>query len=277
MNIKELLNAGELATAVEQMTREVKANPMQTVPRISLFELLSLNGEWDRAEKQLLTLSHMDATQHFGVQVYLHNIKAEKAREQFLSAGVPPHFLSEPPAYIDLLLSARQKIREDQPAEAARLMRQAEEDRPALAGTLNEIPFSDFRDADDAGGSVLELIIHDKYTWVPWGQIRRLEIAPPRQLRDMIWTPAKIQSQDGTQGEVFLFSLYPRSWKHENNMVRLGRVTEWLALNQEVYLPVGLRLFLVDEQEFSIFEGRSLCFAERKPAPQEEKKLSPTE
>lgn len=268
MSIKELLQAGELAAAIEQTTQEVKSHPTLSAPRISLFELLSLNGEWDRAEKQLLTLTHMDATQHFGVQVYLNNIKAEKARQQLFSSGVTPHFLNEPPAYVDSLLAALQKIREGNLPEAARLLEQAEEDRPALAGRMNETPFSDFRDANDATGSILELIIHDKYTWVPWEQIRRLEIAPPRQLRDMIWTPAKIQSHDGTEGEVYLFVLYPGSADHENNMVRLGRRTEWQSLSQEVCLPVGLRLFLADQQELSIFESRTLCFTKNND-PQE--------
>ena len=260
MKVKELLDAGDLISAIEQVTREVKTNPTQDACRILLFELLSLAGEWDRAEKQLQVLLHMDATLQFGVQVYLNNIKAEKARLQLFSSGVHPHFITEPPAYVDLLLNAIREIQAGRLAEARQQLERAEEERPALPGTLNGIPFSDFRDASDQTGSVLELIIHDKYTWVPWEQIKRLEITPPRQLRDMIWTPVKIESHDGAVGEVFVFSLYPGSCRHENPQVRLGRMTEWKTLGEEVYLPVGLRLFLADEEDKSIFEAGSILF-----------------
>jgi type VI secretion system protein ImpE len=50
----------------------------------------------------------------------------------------------------------------------------------------------------------------------------------------------------------------PLSWHHENDAVRLGRVTEWQELDDGSQTPVGQKLLLVDDQDFPILELREL-------------------
>ena len=64
---KALLDAGQLGAAIEELTREVKANPTDTSRRIFLFELLCLAGDLDRAEKQLDVVGSADAQAAAGV------------------------------------------------------------------------------------------------------------------------------------------------------------------------------------------------------------------
>jgi len=40
--------------------------------------------------------------------------------------------------------------------------------------------------------------------------------------------------------------------------VRLGRVTEWSALEDDTEAPIGQKLLLVDDEEFPILEVREL-------------------
>lgn len=251
---KTLFDAGKLNEAIEALTGEVKASPADAARRTFLFELLCFAGQWDRAEKQLDVIGHQSAQADLGVQVYRNNIKAERERQRVFTEGVQPHFLNEPPAYVDYLVAALNQIREGNMTEARESLDRAEEERPALSGKLGEAEFQDLRDYDDTVGPVLELIVKDKYTWLPFEQVKRFEIMPPRQLRDLLWASARIEALDGTIGEVYVPALYAGSSQAEDDQVRLGRMTDWKQIGEEVYRAAGLRLFLVDGEDKTLFE-----------------------
>jgi type VI secretion system protein ImpE len=257
---REIFQAGRLAPAIEELTREVKANPTDGTRRIFLFELLSFSGEWDRAEKQIDVLGQGGPEAMLAVQVYRANIQAERLRRRLFDEGLHPHFLTEPPPYVDRHLDAVNRVRERNFTEARAILDKAEEDRPALGGTLNGRPFADFRDADDLLGPVLELIVKDKYAWLPFEQIRRMVIDPPSKLRDLLWARAKVEALDGTVGDVFLPALYEGSWRHGDDQVRLGRMTDWVALSDDLGRGAGLKTFLVDDTETALFEAKELTF-----------------
>lgn len=258
---KALLDAGDLKGATEQLISDVKANPTDTTLRTFLFELLCFAGEWERAEKQLDVIGHQSMQTAIGVQAYRNNIKAERDRQRLFADGLQPHFLSEPPSYVDLLLAAVNRLREGNFAEAREQLDKAEEERPALSGKLNgDRPFADFRDYNDATGSVLELIVKDQYTWLPFEQISRVEIAEPKNLRDLLWANARIESRDGTMGEVFLPTLYAGSQQHENDQIKLGRMTDWRETSEDIYTGIGMRLFLVDDEDKALLQVRSIEF-----------------
>src|SRR5262245_53237072 len=99
---KELFQAGKLNEAIEELLREVKANPNDGARRTFLFELSCFVGDWDRAERQLDVIGHQSAEAELGVMVYRANMKAERERARVFAEGVQPHFLREPPAYVDL-------------------------------------------------------------------------------------------------------------------------------------------------------------------------------
>jgi len=255
---KELFDAGDLKGAIEEVTREVKSSPTEIRKRIFLFELLCFAGDFDRAERQLDVIGHQSMQAEVGVLVYRNNIKAERDRRRLFSDGLQPHFLSEPPAYVDLCMDAINRLREGNLAEARQTLNKAEEERPALTGKFNGQPFLDFRDYNDLVGPMLELIVADRYTWLPFEQIRRIDIAPPRQLRDLMWASARIEATDGTVGEVYIPALYAGSSEHDNDQVKLGRMTDWKKLSEDLFLAAGLRLFLVDEEDKALFEARSI-------------------
>ena len=257
---KELFDAGQLEAAIHAVSQEVKSKPSEMQPRTFLFELLCFAGEFDRAERQLDVIGHQNAQADLGVQVFRNNLKAERDRLRLFSDGLAPHFLTDPPAYVDLHLNAINRLREGQYDEVRLLLDQAEEERPALSGQLNGRQFLDFRDCDDLIASVLELIVHDEYTWLPFEQIKRLEISAPKQLRDLMWAPARIEGIDGTVGEVFVPALYARSSEHSNDQVRLGRMTDWKPVNELLHLPAGLRLFMADGEDEAMFQARSVEF-----------------
>jgi len=257
---KALFDEGRLGPAIEELTRGVKADPSDTGLRTFLFELLCFAGDWDRAERQLDVIGHQDGRAAVGAQAYRNNINAERERRRLFADGMHPHFLTEPPPYADLLLAAVGSLREGDVGGARSALGRAEEERPRLAGRMNGRPFRDFRDADDFVGPVLELFVGGKYAWLPFEQIKKVEIAAPRSLRDLTWARARIESFDGTAGEVFVPTLYAGSGAHADDLVRLGRVTDWEEVGEDLYRAAGPRLFTVEGQEEQMFETREIEF-----------------
>ena len=259
---KELYDAGDLRGAVEAVTAEVKAAPSDAARRTFLFELLCFAGEWERAARQLDVLGHQSAGAEAGVQVYHNCIRAELDRQKLVAHGLQPHFLAEPPPYVDLHLAALNHLRAGNPRAAREALDRAEEERPAFPCVVNGARADDFRDYNDFFAPVLELIVHDKYTWVPLEHVTRFEVEPPAQLRDLVWAVAQVESA-GNELRAHLPALYVNSGRHPNDLVRLGRMTDWQEAGDELYTAAGLRLFAAGGEEQSVHHVRAVAFERR--------------
>jgi len=257
---KALFEAGKLDAAIESLLSEVKANPTDISRRTFLFELCCFAGQWDRADKQLDVIGMQDAKAAVGVLAYRSNTQAERDRHRLFKDGLAPHFLIEPPPYIDLLLDAVNRLREGNIDEARAKLDELEEVRPAFSGKLNGEPFSDFRDYNDLTGPILELIVKGQYTWLPLEQVSSIDISQPKTLRDLIWAPARIEAKDGTVGEVFIPALYVGSHEHKDDQVRLGHATDWNQVSEELYTGAGLRLFWIDGEDKPLFQIKQIEF-----------------
>ena len=92
--------------------------------------------------------------------------------------------------------------------------------------------------------------------------VASVELSPPKRLRDLLWAPAIVEAGPGFKGlelgQVLLPAICPLSWQYEDTDVRLGRVTEWVALEDGTEVPVGQKLLLVDGEELPILELRKL-------------------
>jgi type VI secretion system protein ImpE len=260
MKAKELLDAGHLAAAIEQLDREVKSHPTDSRQRTFLFELLCFAGDYQRATRQLDVIGQQQAAAEVGVQVYRNILVAETARRRLFTEGVRPRFLFDPPSYIHLHLEAVNRLREGNSTGSAALLEESDGSRPRLKGRIEGQPFLDFRDGDDLIAPLLEVIVHDTYVWLPFEQIKHLYISVPKRLRDLLWIPATLESYLGSVGEVFLPVLYAGSSQHADDRVKLGRMTDWQAVAQELALGVGQHLFFIDGQHRGLLEGRDLEF-----------------
>ncbi len=257
---KELFQQGELTAAIAQLISEVKTRPTDTSARIFLFELLCCAGEWDRAERQLDVIGTQGAQTELGVMGYRNCLKAERERRKLWAEGAPPHFLADPPEYIDLHLGAINEVRAGNFAAARTLLDQAEEQRAALPGDADGTEFYDLRDADDFVAPVLEVAIKDQYAWIPLAQIRRLQLGKPEQLRDLLFTPVRVELIDGTQGQFFLLALYTGTVDTTNDSAKLGRATEWSALSDDLARGVGTRMWMVGDDDKLVFDVESVEF-----------------
>ena len=269
-NAKELLQQGELTAAIDQIISEVKARPTDTSARIFLFELLCFAGELDRAEKQLNVIATQSTSAELGVLAYRNCLKAERERRQLWKDGTPPHFLSEPPPYVDLQLDAIKKTIAGDFAAARELLDQAEAQRPDSLCLCDGEEIYDWRDLDDFTASVLEVIVKDEFVWLPIEQIRTLTIAAPETLRDLLFVPVQVETVDGTLGQFFAFTLYAGSGVSPDNLIRLGRKTEWNPLSEDLAHGTGLKIWMLGDDDKTIFEVKKIEFPERAEADESE-------
>lgn len=255
MTAKELLDVGRLDDAVRELTTQVKARPADTSLRVFLFELLCFAGEFDRAVRQLDVIAGQGTAvgTELAVQVYRELIAAEAVRQQFFHGDALPKFLLPPPAYIDryvMLVKALARA----PKDAVTMLPEAEEQFPAIAGRVGGREFSSLRDADDRVGPVLEAFHGATYLWLPLEQIRRIEVTAPKSLRDLAWAHARVETYEESVGDVFIPALYVDTARHADAQVRLGRMTQWDAVQDELVCGAGRRVFLIDDEEVSLFE-----------------------
>jgi len=230
MNAKELYQAGRLADAISALIGALRENPGDTQRRAFLFELLAFAGDYDRAERQLNALPQGDSAMDLWVLVGRAALAVERQRQQMFARG-------------------------DYPAVP-------ESEPPVISGVINGRPFLSLEDADARFGVKLELMAAGRYMWIPLEHVAAMRIEPPRRLRDLLWLPAQIRTgpafRDIELGEVLLPTLYPLSWRHADEAVRLGRATVWEEQEDGTVAAFGQRLLLVDGEELPILELRSL-------------------
>lgn len=263
MGAKELFDAGNLQAAIDQLTQDVKGKPRDVQSRIFLFESLCFAGDYARAERQLDAIAQMsgDVKVELGTHLYRNIFEAETQRRAlFAGSSRQPKFLVEPPAYAAVQLQAVAKLAENRLHEVNDLMNESWQIQMPVAGQANGTPFADFRDCDDLLAPFLEVFVKNEYAWLPFEHMKQIDIEAPKTLRDLLWLPAKIELRDGTRGDVFLPTLYHGSAQSPDDSVKLGRVTNWKAVSDEVSLGMGQRMFLIDDAQHPLLEMRNIEF-----------------
>jgi type VI secretion system protein ImpE len=225
---RALYREGRLNDAIQALGAEVRDHPTDAQRRTFLFELLCFAGEYDRAEKQLRILEQGGKEAEMGALILHSALHAERLRRDMFEQGTFPTGAAPRPA----------------------------------AGTLNGTRVDSIADADPRIGARLELFAAGQYTWIPFDQIASVRAEAPKRLRDLLWLPAKIRTAENFQGmelgEVLIPVLAPLSARESDDAVRLGRVTEWYALEGGGEAPVGQKTLLVDGEELPILELREL-------------------
>ena len=231
MTARELYQAGKLAEAVQALNAELRDNPGDAKRRTFLFELLCFAGNFDRADKQLEILAQESSDAQLGALVYRAALHAERIRSDLFQKRDYP-----------------QTAGDSAPA--------------ACSGSWNGKPFESISDMDPRIGPRLEVFAAGQYLWLPFEHIESLEVQAPKRLRDLLWATAMLRPSAAFQGrelgEVLLPVLCPLSFQQADDALKLGRATEWKEIESGETVPVGQKMFFVDDEEVPILELRQL-------------------
>ncbi len=260
MESKELIKQGRLIEARRQLTEEVRNAPSDDAKRTLLFHVLLFSGEWDKAQHHLDVIALQDAAHEPGFRAYADLIAGERERKTVREGKSVPGFLSQAPSYTDGFFHAMEELKNGRVEHAESLIEDIAENRPTIRGTVNGRRFNGIINMDGEFSFFVETIVHNRYVWFPFESLRELSIAPPVAFLDLLWVPANITTWEGLSVNCHMPVLYPDSSTHEDDRVKMGRMTDWVPMGGSFYKGMGQQVFLIGEEEVPILEIRDMLF-----------------
>lgn len=258
MDPKQLFQDGKIDEAIQALTASIRANPTDAGLRTFLFDLLCFQGNLERAVKQLDLIADASPDSQTAAMTFRGVIFAEESRRRVLAGQEAPKFFMEPPAYVQQHLEAIRQIAAGNSAGANELLATAEAEREPIHGKAGDDAFDDIRDCDDVIGPTLEFVFQSDYYWIPLEQVNFVSIEAPKQPRDLIWTQVRITMTDNMPRGGYVPALYDGTHKSEDNNLKIGRGTDWVADEDAPVRGIGQRTMLVGEDAVGFLELRKL-------------------
>jgi type VI secretion system protein ImpE len=258
MSAVELLKGGDPAAALAALKDRVRAEPADPKHRIFLFQLLCVEGDWAKALAQLNVAAEMEPAALAMAQTYREAIRCEALRREVFAGARTPLVLGEPPAWLGLLLEALRLAARGEAGASQDLRGRAFDAAEPVAGTIDGTPFAWIADADPRIGPVVEAVVNGKYYWVPFGNIRRIDLDAPEDLRDVVWMPAHFEWVNGGDVVGLIPTRYPGSESSEDGAVRLARRTDWRNLGSGLFTGTGQRVLATDGDEYPLMNVRRI-------------------
>jgi len=259
---EQAVREGDLATALTELQNRVRQEPAKSELRVFLFQLLSVLGQWERAETQLDVAAELDAGALAMKQMYREALHCERLRAEVFAGKRSPLIFGEPDEWMALLIEALLVTGTPRAGQAQELRARAFEAAPGSSGTLDGQPFAWIADADMRLGPVCEAIINGRYYWVPFARLSRLDIEAPTDLRDFVWMPAHFQFTNGGETVGVIPTRYAGSEADDDPLLRLARKTKWHEDSPDMFVGVGQRILTTDTGEHPLMDIRSIRFGE---------------
>lgn len=257
MNAEELVQAGNLDEALDDLQQRIRKNPEKSDHRVFLFQLLAILGQWKRALTQLEVIQDLDPKAWPMVHAYREAVNCELHREAVFQGRVKPLVFGEPQQWIALLIEAQRAYADGRFDAFLDLNTQAFEQAPVVSGTINDEPFEWLADADQRLGPVLEMVFNGQYYWTPLNSIKVLRSEEPSDLRDLVWLPAEITWTNGGQSMVMIPVRYPLLSGLGDEFL-LSRKTDWQDHGRDIYEGLGQRMLASDTSEYPILQVRNI-------------------
>jgi type VI secretion system protein ImpE len=257
MKPEELLKEGLLDETLKALQQVVRDDPANAKPRVFLFQLFSILGDWHRANTQLQVLSDMDSDSMMLARIFEPVLLCEAIRADIFAGKRTPIIFGEPPEWVGSLAEAMSLFGKGEFRAGAKLRDQAFEAAPMSGGKVNGESFEWIADADERLGPILEVILEGKYYWVPFCRIRQVFIQPVTDLRDLVWAPAQFVWENGGEASGHIPARYPGTEASQESALRLARKTEWID-RSGVNTGLGQRVLATDANEYPLLEIRTI-------------------
>jgi type VI secretion system protein ImpE len=111
--IHECIRNGKLADALEYCAQKLKDDPLNFDIRSAYTELLCVNGELEKADKQLDFMVTKSPELAVGAVNLRHLIRAEQARQDFYEGKAAPKLFHEADELDEVFLQMHIDLRED--------------------------------------------------------------------------------------------------------------------------------------------------------------------
>ena len=258
MLAEQMLREGDILGALNALKINIRKQPENSRYRIFYFQLLALLGLWEKALTQLDVLENLESDTWPMVQTYRMAIQSEVVRAEVFAGRQTPLIFGEPHQWMAFMVEALQLTADGKYDQAVAVRDQAFEMADASSGTIDEQHFEWIADADSRLGPVIELIVNGLYYWVPFSQIRSVNISQPQDLRDLVWLPAQFVWANHGETVGLIPTRYPGSENEQNSALQLSRTTEWREVAGGLHQGLGQRMWATDQNDYSLMEVRSV-------------------
>ena len=257
------IRAGNPKAALVALTHAVKAAPAKAELRIFMAQLLCVMGQWERAHTQLNVVADMDDVTGPMREMVGHALRCEILRKAVFDGRRSPMIFGQPDEWLALLIESQLRAGAGELALSQQLATRAFDAAPASSGKIDGQPFSWIADADSRLGPVLEAMINGRYYWVPFSRLARVAFEAPVDLRDVVWSPAKLQFSNGGEAIAMVPTRYAGSELSDDAQILMARKTEWQAApaapdagQTERWIGLGQRVFITDLGEHDLLSVR---------------------
>jgi type VI secretion system protein ImpE len=256
---EQALREGDPQRALKLLQDQIRSAPADSKLRVFLFQLLCVQGQWERALNQLVVAGELDASTLAMVQTYREAIQCERLREQVFLGKRAPLLFGEPEAWVALLIEALLHEGQGDNGAARKLRDQAFEQAPASSGTVDGQKFEWMADADMRIGPVIEAVINGRYYWVPMTRLAKIDIDPPVDLRDSVWMAAHFEFIHGGEAVALIPTRYPGTDLSQSQLA-LARQTEWNEAQPGFFTGWGQRVLTTDLGDLALMDVRAISF-----------------
>ena len=243
-----------------ELQARIRKEPQRVDLRIFLFQVYCLQGAWAKAGAQLKVIEELDAEALPMVQTYRTALSCELLRRGVFAGTRTPLVLGDPRDWLAWLLEANRLLALGHVEQAQQWRDKAMAAAPAATGTANGEAFDWLADADSRLGPVLEAVLNGKYYWIPLERLARIEIEPPTDLRDMVWTPVTLTFTTGGSNVALVPTRYPGAEDLTDDRLRMARGTDWQAVGADTWIGHGQRMLVTDQAEYALLDLRLIEF-----------------
>ncbi|MGF6961640.1 type VI secretion system accessory protein TagJ [Paraburkholderia youngii] len=252
--LSSLLDAQTYGELKEQTVDKVRKHPSNVRERWLLFELLCLDGEWNRALQQLQTWATLEPEGTSRAQMYRGLIRSEMFRAEVFAGQRTPGEIEPLPEWVKTLLQANLELGEGNLAAADELRGAALDAAPATRGESMQIgEFEWLTDSDSRLGPVCELTVAGGYRWVPFDSMKSLTLGPVTALTDLVWRSAVVGLRDATVLRGYLPVRYPGS-ETGSAATRLARETTWKDVGETGVIALGQKTWSTDKGDVGLLD-----------------------
>src|SRR5260370_17852200 len=148
MGTEDWLRGGDPSTALSDVQEQVRKNPSNAKLRVFLFQLLAIEGRWDRALTQLKVAGELDAGHLAMVQTYREALSCEALRDEIFAGHRSPLIFGQPATWIALLAEPLRLSAAGEIEQSHKGRDEAFPAAPAPRGGTDDQPFESTADPD---------------------------------------------------------------------------------------------------------------------------------
>ncbi|ALQ09908.1 MULTISPECIES: type VI secretion system accessory protein TagJ [Pseudoalteromonas] len=244
--IHSLIREGKLTDALSCCATELQDEPLNFDIRSIYAELLCINGELEKADKQLDFMVQKNPEFAVGAVNLRHLIRAQQSRVDFYQGNGIPKLFHDADELDTLFLKMHVALLENEVNEAAELALKME----ALRATISQDDSTGIRDLDDTLGPYLEVLgTNGEFYLANFNEIETLRVQPNESLLESIWLRVEITIKDGPSGTAHLPLVYANS---NSDIEKLGQVSDWEELKDEFIIGKGMKMLFVNDEAITI-------------------------